>query len=45
MEVTPWGRMGSMNPEYTEFMMGYPIGWTDISNKPNTSGTMESRKD
>ena len=40
MEVTPWGRMGPMNVEYLEYMMGYPIGYTAL----NTSGMMESRK-
>lgn len=39
MEVTPWGRLGPMNVEYLEWMMGYPIGYTAL----NTSGTMESR--
>jgi site-specific DNA-cytosine methylase len=40
MEVTPWGRLGPMNVEYLEYMMGYPIGYTAL----NTSGMMESRK-
>lgn len=40
MEVTPWGRMGPMNVEYLEYMMGFPIGYTAL----NTSGTMENRK-
>ena len=38
MEVTPWGRLGPMNVEYLEWMMGYPIGYTAL----NTSGTKES---
>lgn len=39
MEVTPWGRLGPMNVEYLEYMMGFPIGYTAL----NTSGMMESR--
>lgn len=39
MEVTPWGRLGPMNVEYLEFMMGFSIGYTAL----NTSGTMENR--
>lgn len=29
MEVTPLGRIGPMNPEWIEWLMGYPIGWTE----------------
>jgi DNA-cytosine methyltransferase len=29
VEVTPLGRIGPMNPEYLEWLMGYPIGWTE----------------
>ena len=28
VEVTPRGRLGPMNPEWVEWLMGYPIGWT-----------------
>lgn len=31
LELTPLGRTGPMNPEYVEWMMGYPIGWTGLS--------------
>ena len=31
LEVTPLGRIGQMNPEYLEWLMGYPIGWTELS--------------
>lgn len=31
LEVTPLGRIGRMNPEYLEWLMGYPIGWTESS--------------
>ena len=28
-EVTPYGRIGYLNPEWIEWLMGYPIGWTE----------------
>ena len=31
LELTPLGRIGPMNPEYLEYLMGYPIGWTELS--------------
>lgn len=31
VEVTPLGRIGPMNPEFLEWMMGYPIGWTELN--------------
>lgn len=31
VEVTPLGKIGLMNPEWTEWLMGYPIGWTDLN--------------
>lgn len=35
LESTPRGITGRMNPEYVEWLMGYPIGWTES----NVSGT------
>ena len=29
-EVTPLGRIGPLNPEWEEWLMGYPIGWTAL---------------
>ena len=29
LEVTPLGRIGRMNPNWIEWLMGYPIGWTE----------------
>lgn len=29
LECTPLGIIGRMNPEYLEWLMGYPIGWTE----------------
>jgi site-specific DNA-cytosine methylase len=29
-EVTPLGRLGPMNPEWVEWLMGFPIGWTAL---------------
>ena len=29
LECTPRGRTGRMNPEWVEWLMGYPIGWTE----------------
>ena len=31
LELTPLGRIGPMNPEYLEWLMGYPIGWTELN--------------
>ena len=31
VEVTPLGRIGPMNPEYLEYLMGFPIGWTELN--------------
>lgn len=31
IESTPRGRIGPMNPEYLEWLMGYPIGYTELS--------------
>ena len=31
LEVTPLGRLGPMNPAWVEWLMGYPIGWTELS--------------
>ncbi len=31
IEVSPFGRIGYLNPEYEEWLMGYPIGWTELS--------------
>ena len=29
LEVTPLGKIGPMNPNWIEWLMGYPIGWTE----------------
>ena len=29
VEVTPRGKIGQMNPNWVEWLMGYPIGWTE----------------
>lgn len=31
LEVTPLGRIGLTNPMWVEWLMGYPIGWTDLN--------------
>ena len=31
LELTPLGKIGQMNPEYLEWLMGYPIGWTGLN--------------
>ena len=31
VEVTPLGIIGRMNPEWTEWLIGYPIGWTELN--------------
>lgn len=30
-ENTPRGKIGYLNPNWTEWLMGYPIGWTDLN--------------
>jgi site-specific DNA-cytosine methylase len=30
-EVTPRGRIGYLNPAWVEWLMGFPIGWTDLN--------------
>ena len=29
LECTPLGLIGRTNPEWIEWLMGYPIGWTE----------------
>ena len=31
LECTPLGRIGLLNPEWVEWLMGYPIGWTELN--------------
>jgi len=31
LELTPLGRIGLMNPAWIEWLMGYPIGWTELN--------------
>jgi len=31
LEATPRGTIGRMNPAWIEWLMGYPIGWTELS--------------
>ena len=31
IEATPDGITGRMNPEWVEWLMGYPIGWTELN--------------
>ena len=30
-ECTPLGKIGLLNPNWTEWLMGYPIGWTELN--------------
>ena len=30
-EVSPYGRIGYLNPEWEEWLMGYPIGWSELN--------------
>lgn len=32
VEATPLGVIGRLNPEWTEWLMGYPIGWTELDH-------------
>jgi hypothetical protein len=31
LELTPRGKIGQMNPNWIEWLMGFPIGWTELS--------------
>jgi hypothetical protein len=31
VEETPLGRIGPMNPEWVEWLMGFPTGWTELN--------------
>lgn len=31
LELTPRGKIGLMNPNWIEWLMGYPIGWTELN--------------
>lgn len=31
IEMTPYGGIGHLNPEWTEWLMGYQIGWTELN--------------
>lgn len=31
VEVTPLGKIGPMNPEWVEWLMGFPPGWTELN--------------
>ena len=31
VECTPLGKIGRMNPTWVEWLMGFPIGWTDLN--------------
>ena len=31
LEVTPLGKIGQMNPEYLEWLIGLPQGWTELN--------------
>ena len=31
VECTPLGKIGLTNPNWIEWLMGFPIGWTDLS--------------
>lgn len=37
IELTPLGRIGPMNPAYLEYVMGYPIGWTELNHSETPS--------
>lgn len=32
IECTPLGIVGRLNPTYLEWLMGYPIGWTELNH-------------
>ena len=32
LEVTPLGKIGLTNPAFVEWLMGYPIGWTELDH-------------
>ena len=32
LELTPRGKIGQMNPNWIEWLMGFPIGWTELEH-------------
>lgn len=40
LEATPRGIAGRMNPEWIEWLMGYPTGWTEL--KPSETQSFRS---
>lgn len=32
LEATPRGSIGRLNPEWIEWLMGYPTGWTELGH-------------
>ena len=42
LESTPRGRIGPMNPEYLEYLMGYGIGWTELDASETPSSRSSS---
>ena len=43
VEQTPKGG-GSLNPQWVEWLMGYPEGWTDLGDSATPSSRKSSRK-
>ena len=31
VELTPLGKIGQLSPMWVEWLMGFPIGWTDLN--------------
>ena len=44
VEVSPWGKIGQLNPAWVEWLMGFPPGWTDLSASETPSCPISSTR-
>lgn len=42
VEATPRGIIGRLNPAWIEWLMGYPIGWTELKHSETQSSRSSS---
>lgn len=44
VECTPLGKIGLLNPNWIEWLMGYPIGWTELDASETRSSRSSSTR-